>query len=191
MDSLLGIILIILTIILIDRVYQVFNKRSEKTRIELDVLKVLSKHECFGLFKDAPAQFEKWAAKFFALKGYTIYEVTRAQKDGSKDLILKDKSGNTIYVACKLADPGNWDMNIDLPVAQKLVGAMVADAVKKGLILTTASLTDNAIAYLGQVNSRGYEVKYIDGDALVTELYGLREAKLPGIMERLGMRFMK
>jgi len=188
MDSILGFIVIILFVLVIDKIISWHNQAYEKKRAQLEVLKVVSKHECFGLFKNDPAQFEKWLAKLLALKGFKIVEVTKGQKDSGKDIVVRNNMGQTVYVECKLSNPDQWETPVDKPVAQKLVGAMLADSVRYGLIITTGVVSDAAKDYLNQVNKAGYQVKYIDGDALVKELYDLREAKLPEILESIGIK---
>lgn len=188
MDSILGFIVIALFVLIVDKIISWHNRAYEKKRAQLEVLKVVSKHECFGLFKNDLAQFEKWLAKLLALKGFKVVEVTRGQKDSGKDIVVRNNMGQTVYVECKLSSPEQWDTPVDQTVAQKLVGAMLADSVRYGLIITTGVVSDAAKDYLNQVNKVGYQVKYIDGDALVKELYDLREAKLPEILESIGIK---
>lgn len=192
MNSILSLVILFLIIFLIDRIFSWYKIRFEKVRTQLEVLKIVSKQECFGKFQDQ-AQFEKWAAKLLALKGFKILEVFQPSKDKDqgKDMVVRNEFGQTAYVVCKLADPVNWDTPVDLAAAQKLIGSMVAGGVKNGLIVTTASIEENVKDYLNQVNTAGYQVKYLDGDALVRELYDLREVKLPELLQNLGIHLRK
>ncbi len=65
-----------------------------------------------------------------------------------------------------------------LPEAQKLIGAMVGDGVKRGMIITSAGFTKEAKEYISRINERGYRIEMIDGDSLMSQLYDLREVKL-------------
>ncbi|RNC29773.1 MAG: hypothetical protein AWM53_00391 [Candidatus Dichloromethanomonas elyunquensis] len=190
MNYIISIIIILLAILMIDKITALYRLKYEKFRTQLEVLKIFSKHECFTKFMD-PVQFEKWAAKFLALKGFKIVDIIRSPKDSGKDIIARNEFGQVVYVECKLANPDNWDTPIDRAIAQKLVGAMIGDGIKNGLIITTSILHEDTKEYLNEVNKTGFQVKYIDGEALVRELYDLREVKLPDILESIGISLRK
>ncbi|NLI93355.1 MAG: restriction endonuclease [Peptococcaceae bacterium] len=190
MNSIIGLIILFLTILIMDKIMGWYKLRFERIRTQLDVLKVVSKHECFGKFKDS-AQFERWTAKLLALKGFRIVEIMQSHKDSGKDMIVRNEFGQVVYVECKLADPENWDTPVDCTVARKLVGAMVGDGIKNGLIITTSIFSEEAKDYLHKVNHAGFQVKYLEGDALIREIYDLREVKLPEILENLGIKLRK
>ncbi len=139
--------------------------------------------EYFGMFKEEPAKFEDWVGVLLELKGYRKVIVTSRQDDGGKDIVATDRTGKKTFVECKLWDPDNWEINVGRPDAQKLVGAMVVAGINQGLVVTTANLTEKAKQYIKEVNSLGYHVQFIEGDALMRELYDLREIKLKPLLE--------
>jgi len=96
-----------------------------------------------------------------------------------------DPKGDIVYVGCKLRNPQNWDHNVSKSETQKLVGSMVGDGVKNGLIITTASLNSDAKEYLMKLNGLGYSMQIIEGDTLVKELYNLRKKQLVPLFNSL------
>lgn len=164
--------------------YEKYKKSKRQEFLEkIEVLKIISKHECFGKYKDDPTMFEDWFGKFLKLKGYKDIFVTPPQADGGKDVIATDKNGQTVYIECKLWDPKNWDINVGRPIAQKLVGAMYGDGISRGMIVTTTEITNEAKEYIKKVESRGIKVQLIDGEGLMESLYDLREVKLKEMVE--------
>ncbi len=55
---------------------------------------------------------------------------------------------------------------------------MVGDGIKKGILITTVTFSDQVYDYARNVTERGLQLELIDGDALVSELYVLRERYL-------------
>lgn len=93
---------------------------------------------------------------------YKNVELTPHGNDGGVDLILTDTNDEKIYVECKRYDANqelaNTDDNngpgeffIGRVICQKLVGAMVANNIKKGIIVTTGSVSPNALEYIGKL----------------------------------------
>ncbi len=56
------------------------------------------------------------------------------------------------------------------------------------MIISLPPLSDAVKNYLCNVNQAGFNIKYMDGDDLVKELYDLREVKLPELLEKLGVK---
>lgn len=77
---------------------------------------------------------------------YKNIELTPETHDGGKDLIVTDEKGNKIYVECKrYTDKAtvNEEWMIGREILQKLVGAMVIDNIKHGIIATTGNVHKN------------------------------------------------
>ncbi|MBK1809169.1 restriction endonuclease [Clostridium sp. YIM B02505] len=90
-----------------------------------------------------PRDFEFFTAKLLSLTGNYSYEVTSYTNDGGKDVILK-KRGEVVYLECKhLKD----ETKVGRPHAQKLCGAMVADNISKGIIVTLKGANKNCLDY--------------------------------------------
>ncbi|WP_346913329.1 restriction endonuclease [Clostridium sp.] len=93
---------------------------------------------------------------------YKYVELTPYGNDGGVDLILTNADDEKIYVECKRYDTHfNLDNETDAKergelfigrvACQKLVGAMMANNIKKGIILTTGSVSPNALEYIGKL----------------------------------------
>jgi restriction system protein len=87
-------------------------------------------------------------------------------------------------VECKLWNPDNFDSQVGRPVTQKLAGAMLADGVKKGLIITTATFSDEARKYVKKL-PKEYEIQLMDGDELMQKLYQVRKLQLEPLLKPL------
>ena len=183
MDLVYELIAFIVMVVVAEKLFKAWEIRAKVVQTRINVLKVITKHECFGMFKEEPAKFEDWVGVLLELKGYRKVIVTSRQDDGGKDIVATDRTGKKTFVECKLWDPDNWEINVGRPDAQKLVGAMVVAGINQGLVVTTANLTEKAKQYIKEVNSLGYHVQFIEGDALMRELYDLREIKLKPLLE--------
>ena len=189
MNSFLGLLTIIIFVLVIhlgvDTYLKIKNKNKENLQSTLDVLKVITKHECYEKFSGDSTEYEKWIAEFLALKGYINVILVPKDNDDSKDIIVQNRKGQNVYVGCKLRNPQNWENNVSRSETQKLVGAMVADGVKNGLIITTAALNSDAKEYIMKLNGLGYSMQIIEGDALAQELYNLRKKQLVPLFNSL------
>ncbi|GEM_PF-395215 len=87
-------------------------------------------------------------------------ELTPSIDDGGVDLILTSMEDEKIYVECKryniveahdggkLITKNDVDFTVGKVICQKLVGAMVANNIKTGYIVTTGSIHANALEYM-------------------------------------------
>lgn len=96
-------------------------------------------------------EYEIFTAKMYELLGYKSI-LTPVTNDGGKDVILNNR-GEKIFVECKHTDK----KSIGRPAAQKLCGAMVADNITKGLIITLDGANKNCKEYCDKV--KGKQVK--------------------------------
>lgn len=95
-------------------------------------------------------EFEFFTAKLLAFSDDCRYKVTSKSNDGGKDVILW-KDGKIIYLECK-----HFKSEKNLPgrpVAQKFCGAMVADNVTDGLIVTLNGAHQNCIDYCNKLKN--------------------------------------
>ncbi len=161
--------------------YNVYKKENEGTiETKLQVLKIISKHECFG--DNDPDAFKDWLVKALSVLNYKEIRVTPAHDDGGKDVVCRDKNGDQVYVECKLWKPENFDEKVGRPVVQKLAGAMLADGVKKGLVISTACFSDEARQYVKKL-PKDYEIILLDGDELMQKLYQVRKLQLEPLLK--------
>jgi restriction system protein len=96
-------------------------------------------------------QFEVLMAEVFKQQGYEV-ELTPAQQDGGKDIILF-LDDETTYVECKRWDSDNNGFYISRPELQKLVGAAVGDKADNMLFVTTGKYNNNAYEYAKKIDN--------------------------------------
>lgn len=85
-------------------------------------------------------EFEDFTAFIFKEIGYNVIQTPKT-RDGGKDLILRNKSGD-IYVEIKRYASNNL---ISSPHVLKLIGSTVSDGAKECIFITTSGYTQDAI----------------------------------------------
>lgn len=97
-------------------------------------------------------EFEIFCEWLFKHMGeYKSVTLTEATNDEGKDLILVDENDKTIFVECKRYTEKateTEDFMIGREICQKLVGAIVSEGLKQGIIITTGSIHQNAWDYM-------------------------------------------
>ena len=101
-------------------------------------------------------EFEIFNAKIYELLGYKTI-LTPASNDGGKDIVIR-KNGEKVFVECKHTD----SKNIGRPVAQKLCGAMVANNISKGLIITLNGAHKNCTDYCNKIKGKKVKIDSIE-----------------------------
>lgn len=98
-------------------------------------------------------EFEDFCASLFRSMGYKNVEKTPSVNDEGRDLILTTDDGETIFVECKrYSEDGNGGFSkIGREIIQKLTGSMVGFGVKKGIVITTGSIHQNAWDFICKV----------------------------------------
>jgi hypothetical protein len=148
--------------------------RDAEKRGNLDVLKIVAKQELYRLGN--PDSAVRWITRFLSLMGYTGIKTGKLQEDNSYDFSCLEKE-QPVYVVCKLWSVEQFEAPVNRIAVQKLVGAMVGDRVKKGLIITAGELTAEARRYIEGL-PMSYRITVIDGIKLMTKLSDLRKSKL-------------
>lgn len=104
-------------------------------------------------------EFEEFCTWLFKKSGkYNSVILTQAAGDGGKDIILDNK----IYVECKRYTEKatvTEEYMIGREICQKLVGAMVGDGFKEGIIMTTGSMHRNAWDYILNLEKNAPDIK--------------------------------
>ena len=59
-----------------------------------------------------------------------------------------------------------------------MIGTMLVEQIKYGLIIAMAELDINAEEYLKMVNKQGYHLKYIDSKSILNDLSPIRQKQL-------------
>lgn len=104
-----------------------------------------------------PHEFEKFCANIYELLGFETH-LTPQTNDGGKDIVLK-KGGEKIFVECKHFKESN---SVGRPVAQKLCGAMVANNISKGVILTLKGDNNNCKRYCKSIKNKKIKIDSIE-----------------------------
>ncbi len=151
---------IIVLIILFKSITALFikftNFKDDKLKFTMDVKKE-------NINKLTGIEFEGFCKWLFQDNSqYKNVELTPPSNDGGVDLILTCQNDEKIYVECKRYDEQfnikdesksieDGDFFIGRVICQKLVGAMVANNVKRGIVITTGSVESTALTYLGDL----------------------------------------
>jgi len=101
-----------------------------------------------------PNEFEDKVAALFRTQGYKVQQTPYVGDEG-KDAIL-EKDGKKAYLECKRHDPSN---PVGRPTLQRLMGAMSADSIEHGFLVTTGTFSEPARVF-AQANG----IKLCDGD---------------------------
>jgi restriction system protein len=85
--------------------------------------------------------------------------IGRSSDGGIDGMIKEDKLGlDTIFIQAK-----RWENTVGRPEIQKFVGALTGQRAKKGLFITTADFTKDALDYVSRIDMK---IALIDGDTL-------------------------
>jgi restriction system protein len=184
LNLVLALAVLLLLIIGVEKFYSLYHAyRREKDGVldaKLKVLKVVAKHECF---RDGdPAAFDDWLSRILQVLNYREIRVAPARDGGGGDAVCLDPDGSRVYVECKLWMPERFSEEVGRPALQRLAGAMLADGVKKGLVLTMGSFSEEARRYVKKLPD-GYEIRLLDGDELVQKLYQVRKLQLEPLLK--------
>lgn len=116
------------------------------------------------VLKMSPYDFEKLVVQLLEKMGYGEPSVTKKSGDAGIDGSIKaDKFGfDTIYVQAK-----QWklDSTVSRPEIQKFLGALVGKGASKGLFITTAKYSNEAIQLANQKMPQ--KIVLVDGDMLI------------------------
>ena len=114
----------------------------------------------------SPAFFERLVVELLVGMGYggslrdAGQAVGRSGDGGIDGIIKEDRLGlDAIYIQAK-----KWDSTVGRPEIQKFAGALQGHRARKGVFLTTASFSSDAIDFASRIESK---VVLIDGPTLV------------------------
>lgn len=117
----------------------------------------------------SPAFFERLVVELLVRMGYggslrdAGQAVGRSGDGGIDGIIKEDRLGlDVIYVQAK-----KWDSTVGRPEIQKFAGALQGHRARKGVFLTTASFSSDAIDFASRIDSK---VILIDGPTLAKYL---------------------
>lgn len=160
-----------------------FNHSKINKSIDLEDKKLFfginSRRDLYNL---TDSEFEEWCGRLLRRLGYKNVYVTQRVADGGKDITC-EKDGEKYYVECKkfmykeLKDYLEKNGGKKIPssqlvgreIMQKLIGAMIADRVDNGIVITTSEFSSSAIEYVNKLPN-SFSIEMIDGKKLY-ELY--------------------
>ena len=124
-----------------------------------------------------PREFEEFIAELYKKLGYRV-ELTSETSDGGKDVILYDtKRKKKIYVECKHYAKNNL---VGREICQKLLGAMYADKIDEGIIVTTGGFHRNALMIQNKVNN----LEFVDMKKILNLIRKLNVHEVPRLFMR-------
>ncbi|MVX64823.1 hypothetical protein GKZ28_14080 [Clostridium chromiireducens] len=141
--------------------YLQYGKVSISRQQLIAILKLLS-----------PRQFEYFCAELFKALGHKVYLMPDGP-DGGKDVIVDDE----IYVECKRY---NGSFMIGREICQKLLGAVEADNMKKGIVFTNGKIHNNGAEMFAK--TRRLELWNID--TIYIKLNSLEKHKASFILDK-------
>lgn len=117
----------------------------------------------------SPAFFERLVVELLVRMGYggTLRDAGQAvgkSGDGGIDGIIKeDRLGlDVIYIQAK-----RWDSTVGRPEIQKFAGALQGHRARKGVFITTAAFSSDALDFVSRIDSK---IVLIDGAALAKHM---------------------
>lgn len=122
--------------------------------------------ELLGQIKQcSPIFFERLVVELLVKMGYggsrqdAGKAVGRSGDEGIDGMIKEDRLGlDVIYIQAK-----RWDVTIGRPEIQKFVGALQGQRAKKGIFITTADFSNEAIQYASSIDCK---IVLVDGEQL-------------------------
>ena len=113
----------------------------------------------------SPIFFERLVVELLVKMGYggsrqdAGKAVGRSGDEGIDGMIKEDRLGlDVIYIQAK-----RWDATIGRPEIQKFVGALQGQRAKKGIFITTADFSNEAIQYASSIDCK---IVLVDGEQL-------------------------
>ncbi len=117
-------------------------------------------------------QFEEIVAELLQQDGYMV-ELGRGTKDGGKDIVaVKEVPGCGLIMSVWQAKKLNRENKVDIHVIRELADTRIQNGASKGVIVTTTSLTKDA---LKRIEQDRYLLHKVDGEDLATWIQQTRK----------------
>ena len=108
-----------------------------------------------------PHEFEIWCSEYLSNLGLTNIMVLPIGPDAGKDIIC-EKNSEKFYIECKRYSPNSYISSFQV---EKLLGSMISDNIKNGLIITTGDLSKEAKDTLKKIK-KPYNINVITSNEL-------------------------
>lgn len=138
---------IILFILLFKSIYPVLNKVLTFKEEEFKFTTTVKKENIDKLSDMEFKGFCKWLLE--GSNAYSNIIINGPSNNSSFDLLLSSDDNENIYVKCQRGNDNLLNKN----TCEILVGSMIGDNVKMGLILTTSDIEDSALDYINNINA--------------------------------------
>lgn len=112
-------------------------------------------------YRLTPHEFEIWCSEYLSNLGFTNIMVLPIGPDAGKDIIC-EKNSEKFYIECKRYSPNSYISSFQV---EKLLGSMISDNVKNGLIITTGDLSKEAKDTLKKIK-KPYNITVITSNEL-------------------------
>ena len=112
-------------------------------------------------YRLTPHEFEIWCSEYLSNLGFTNIMVHPIGPDAGKDIIC-EKNSEKFYIECKRYSPNSYISSFQV---EKLLGSMISDNVKNGLIITTGDLSKEAKDTLKKIK-KPYNINVITSNEL-------------------------
>ena len=112
-------------------------------------------------YRLTPHEFEIWCSEYLSNLGFTNIMVLPRGPDAGKDIIC-EKNSEKFYIECKRYSPNSYISSFQV---EKLLGSMISDNVKNGLIITTGDLSKEAKDTLKKIK-KPYNINVITSNEL-------------------------
>ena len=112
-------------------------------------------------YRLTPHEFEIWCSEYLSNLGFTNIMVLPIGPDAGKDIIC-EKNSEKFYIKCKRYSPNSYISSFQV---EKLLGSMISDNIKNGLIITTGDLSKEAKDTLKKIK-KPYNINVITSNEL-------------------------
>lgn len=112
-------------------------------------------------YRLTPHEFEIWCSEYLSNLGFTNIILLPIGPDAGKDIIC-EKNSEKFYIECKRYSPNSYISSFQV---EKLLGSMISDNVKNGLIITTGDLSKEAKDTLKKIK-KPYNINVITSNEL-------------------------
>ena len=108
-----------------------------------------------------PHEFEIWCSEYLSTLGFSNIILLPLGPDGGKNIIC-EKDSQKFYIECKRYSPNSYISSFQV---EKLLGSMISDNIKNGLIITTGDLSKEAKDTLKKIK-KPYNINVITSNEL-------------------------
>lgn len=101
------------------------------------------------IYRLTPHEFEIWCSEYLSNLGFTNIIVLPIGIDTGKNIIC-EKNLEKFYIKCKRYSLNNYISSFEI---EQLLGSMISDNIKNGLIITTGKLSKEATSTLKKIKN--------------------------------------